>query len=308
MDSFVLMLLTVGIWFCLLCAGISYYSYRMEAQKVTLNLEEKIPPWKYMKNKSSNTPLLHRWMDQMAPIGEKINVLSDPMDFEDYLIKSGYPYQLTVSRLQGAKILGLIGGFIFGLLYYRIGLPLSVLILIFSPFFGYMSPIIWIRMKAKSRQEEIRYELPDFLDMMSITLQAGMGLDNALAYYVDTNKGPLSEELNRLLQEIRFGVQRETAYRSLLSRTTSSELEALIQSLIQAHNLGTPIAQTFAQQSEEMRKMRTEQAKEAAGKAAPKISVVTGLIIAPSIVLLILGAIVYSNFISENSPIQGVFG
>lgn len=302
-----LFLLVIIIWMCLLFAGISYVSYRKKHQDVDESLSRKITPRNIMK-KQSKREFLHSWMDRFAPFGSKIDLLSDPVDLEDTLVKAGYPFGLTVNRIQGAKILGTLVGLFIGLLYYNLGLGYAPVFMMFFIFAGYLAPIYGLRFLAKRRQEEIRYELPDFLDMMSITLQAGMGLDDALTYYVETNpKGPLSEEISRLLQEIRFGVQREYAYRSLLKRTTSAELEALIQSLIQAHNLGTPIADTFAEQADEMRTMRIEQAKEVAGKAAPKISLVSGLVIAPSIMLLILGVIVYSYFLSPNSPIQKLF-
>lgn len=292
--------IVVCTWSCLFLAGIYYYSYCMEEEKVRSNLDRFIPPWKVMKQKRSKKALLHQWMDRLAPTGRKIQILSDDQELEETLTKAGYPYQLTVNRIHGAKIIGLICGAGFGIVCYVFGLPLSVFLFVFGPFLGYMAPIYLIRFIAKKRQQQIRLELPDFLDMMSITLQAGMSLDDALNYYVETSEGPLSEELSRLNQEIRFGVQREIAYRSLIRRTDSPELEALIQSLIQAHNLGTPIAKTFALQAQEMRRMRSEKAKEEAGKAAPKISLITGLIIAPSIMLLILSAIIYTNFIARN--------
>jgi tight adherence protein C len=295
-----LFLLVLGIWACLLFAAMSFYSWYMEKEKVRANLDNYIPPWKVMKLKSSRKDLLHRWMDDLAPTGRKIQILSDDDELEDLLTKAGYPYQLNVQRMHGAKILGAFAGFMVGFFWYLFGLPLDIILVVFGPFLGYLAPKFVVRTLAKRRQEQIRYELPDFLDMMSITLSAGMSLDDALSYYVETTEGPLSEELARLNQEIRFGVQRETAYRSLIQRTESAELESLIQSLIQAHNLGTPIAQTFAQQAEEMRRMRAERAKEAAGKAAPKISLVSGLIIAPSIMLLMLCAIVYSYFIARD--------
>ena len=270
MSSIGIFILVLGIWFCLLFAATSYYSYRMEQRRIQINLDERIPPWKVMKQTRSKTDLLHHWMDRFAPTGEKIEILSDPVELEDDLVKSGYPYGLTVRRIQGAKILGTFAGVGIGFLYWFIGMPFAPVIVIFLPFLGYMAPIYGVKFLAKRRQEQIRYELPDFLDMMSITLQASMGLDEAFAYYVQTNKGPLSEELARLNQEIQFGVQRETAYRSLIRRTDSAELEALIQSLIQAHNLGTPIAKTFAQQAEEMRRMRAEQARKRQERQPPK--------------------------------------
>ncbi|SMO80507.1 type II secretion system F family protein [Melghirimyces algeriensis] len=300
MSSIGIYMMVVGSWFCLFFAAASYYGYQMEKKRILINLDERIPPWKVMKQTRSKTDLIRHWMDQLAPTGEKIEILSDPVELEDHLVKAGHPYGLTVKRLQGAKLLGTFFGLGLGVLYWLIGLPFAPIMLVFSPFIGYMVPIYGIRWLAKRRQEQIRYELPDFLDMMSITLQAGMGLDQALTYYVEATEGPLSEEFSRLNQEIQFGVQREAAYRSLLLRTTSPELEALIQSMIQAHNLGTPIAKTFAEQAEEMRRMRAERAKEAAGKASPKISLVSGFIIAPSIMLLMLGAIAYSYFIKQN--------
>jgi tight adherence protein C len=299
----VLYLLLVAIWACLLFAAMSFYSWYTEKEKIRANLDQYIPPWKVLKQKSSRKDLLHTWLDDLSVTGRKIQILSDDEELEDLLTKAGYPYQLDVKRMHGAKILGALCGFLAGLLWFVLGLPLDIFLVVFGPVLGYLAPKLIIRRMAKRRQEQIRFELPDFLDMMSITLSAGMSLDEALGYYVETTDGPLSEELSRLNQEIRFGVQRETAYRSLIKRTDSPELEALIQSLIQAHNLGTPIAQTVAQQAEEMRRMRMERAKEAAGKAAPKISLVSGLFIAPSIMLLVLAAVVY-NYIFKN----GLFG
>ncbi|MDR6227069.1 type II secretion system F family protein [Desmospora profundinema] len=300
MDSFVLFLLIITIWFLLLFAGVNYFFYRRDYQEVDKYLAKRITPRNVMSNDFSKRETLHRWMDAMSDTGNKIELLSDPQIIEKDLILAGYPYGLNTDRIQGAKVLGAIGGGGLGFLLYVIGFPLGMILFVFLPVMGYMAPMLLLKVLAKKRQEKMRLELPDFMDMMSITLKAGMGLDEALAYYVTTNKGPLSEEFARLNQEIQFGVQREAAYRSLMERTTSSDLEALIQSMIQANNLGTPIAETFAQQAEEMRRMRAERAKEAAGKAAPKISLVSAFVIAPSIVMLILSAFIYSYFVTRN--------
>ncbi|MFD1424519.1 type II secretion system F family protein [Laceyella tengchongensis] len=297
--TFFLYLLIIMIWGCLVFATTSFYSYKKASEEVKGNLDNFIPPWKVMRRKSSRRALLHKWMDSLAPTGKKIQILSDQAELEDSLIKAGHPFQLSVHRMHGAKMLGLFAGIIIAVLLNVIGMPFAQLSFVMLPILGFLSPILLVRYLAKRRQEQVRLELPDFLDMMSITLQAGMAMDDAMAYYAEATGGPLGEELNRMLQEIKFGVQRETAYRGLIKRTESPELEALIMSLIQAHNLGTPIAQTFTQQAIEMRRMRSEKAKEAAGKAAPKISLVSGLVIAPSIMLLMLGAIIY-NVVVKN--------
>lgn len=296
-------------WVALLFAGTSYVTYRREKQIIEQKIDEQV--MFYHEDsipKQGWRQKIKEWIDRLSPVGEKIELLSDPQELELYLIQAGHPFGWRVKHLQGAKMVGGLFGLIFGFLYIFLGLPYGNIFIILFVFGGYLSPIWYVKQKAKKRQEKIRYDLPDYLDMMSITLKAGMGMDDAMGYYVDTTKGPLSEELNRLLQEIRFGVQREVAYRSLINRVDSPELEALIQALIQAHNLGTPVAQTFAQQAEEMRRMRSEQAKEKAGKAAPKISLVGGLVIAPSIVILIFGMVIIKNFLGPDSPIQGVLG
>lgn len=273
MDQYMILLILVfGAWVFVGIAGYYYVQYRKQQEEINKYLSDEEIDQQDVQTERKWDRFI-RWFDQFAPIGEKIQLFSNPIELEDYLIKANYPYGLTLKQLQGAKIVGAIAGTIFGVFYFLLGLPLAPMILVFAPIGGYVAPIFHVRYLAKKRQEEIQYELPDFLDMMSITLQAGMGMDTALEYYVQTTKGPLSEEIKRMLQEIHFGVQREAAYRGLLQRTESPELEALIQSLIQAHRLGTPISQTFAQQSEEMRRMRAEKAKEAAGKAEPKIAI-----------------------------------
>ncbi|MFC4075479.1 type II secretion system F family protein [Salinithrix halophila] len=306
----ILYILVGASWLCLVMAGLMYVSYREKQAEIAQRIEQQSGSTFAAVSQSSEQDwrkTLVAWFDRFAPIGKDIELLSDPEDLKEYLVKAGYPYGMTVDRLQGAKVVFAIGGTILGLFYFLLGLPLAPFMLAFSPLIGYLYPIYAMKSKAKKRQEEIQYDLPDFLDMMSITLKAGMSLDTALDYYVRTNKGPLSEEIGRMSQEVSFGVQRETAYRALMERTDSPELETLIQSIIQAHNLGTPLSETFTQQAMEMRSMRAEKAKEKAGKSEPKISAVAGLVITPSIMILIFGAFVLKFFFADDSPLKGIF-
>src|SRR5699024_7873242 len=104
--------------------------------------------------------------------GEKVNLLSDPDDLKDTIIKAGHPHNLTVKRAHGAKIAGLLTGLIVAFPYFILGLPLNIVVIVAFPLIGYLAPILLLRLLAKRRQEEIGYDLPDFLDMMSITLRA----------------------------------------------------------------------------------------------------------------------------------------
>ena len=182
-----------------------------------------------------------------------------------------------------------------------IGLPFSQYSIIFLPILGYFLPIIIVRNQAKKRQQLIRKDLPDFLDTISTSLQAGINLDQALREVIRFFDGPLREEFSRFNYEIELGVQRETAYRNLLSRNDNTEFQSLIKSLIQGQNLGVPIATTFKIQAEDMRKLREEQVKELAAKASPKVTLVTTFIVAPVSILMIAGLMILNMIYGENS-------
>src|SRR6185312_562615 len=117
--------------------------------------------------------------------------------------------------------------------------------LIVLPLVGYFIPIIIVRLQAKKRQEALRLDLPDFLDTISTSLQAGVSLDQALKEVIRFFDGPLREEFSRFNYEIDLGVPRDTAYRNLLERNDNQEFQGLIKGLIQGQKLGVPIATTF---------------------------------------------------------------
>lgn len=289
-------------WFFLFLAGLYYITFRKRQAEIQQHLVE-YGFQKVLRRFFDRWSFLYDYIDRLAPVGEKVQLLSDPHELKEHLVKAGNPFDLTVQRMNGAKILGALIGLVLSLFYLLLGLPLAPFIIVGLPLMGYMGPIFLIRHLAKQRQEKISYEIPDFLDMMSITLKAGMSLDEALNYYTSTTKGPLSEEVTQLNQEIRFGVHRETAYRNLLERTDSVELDGLVKSLIQALNLGTSVADVFTQQADEIRRMRAERAKEEAGKAGPKITIVSSLVIMPSILILVIGVLIL-YYTGDNSPFK----
>jgi tight adherence protein C len=250
---------------------------------------------------------IEKWIWDLAPVGQRIQFLGDPAYLEQLLIHAGLEQDWRVEQIHGAKMLGLICGIVISFLYLLLGLPLAFLFVPSLLIGGFLSPILYLKKEGKKRQENMRLALPDFLDMMSVTLKAGMSFDIALGYYTKVTKTPLAEEFSRFLQELHFGIERETAYRAIQRRVTVRELHALIQTLVQVHRLGAPVAQVFADQAKQMRGLRTEKAKEAAGKAAPRISLISGLVIAPSIFLFVLGMILLKSFFSPDSPLHMFF-
>jgi tight adherence protein C len=256
------------------------------------------------KNKTSMVQKLTKYADEFSDLGQRINFFSENHDVKDWLQKSGNRYGLTVERFQGMKIVLLLIGFISGILSLVIGLPFSQYALILNPVIGYFLPIVLVRNQAKKRQEALRHDLPDFLDTISTSLQAGVSLDQALREVIRFFDGPLREEFSRFNHEIDLGVQRETAYRNLLQRNDNPEFQSLIKALMQGLKLGVPIATTFKVQAEDMRQFREEQVKELAAKASPKVTLVTTFVVAPVSILMIAGLMLLNLIYGENSIIK----
>ncbi|VEF49214.1 Flp pilus assembly protein TadB [Bacillus freudenreichii] len=242
-----------------------------------------------------------KYADEFSDLGERINFFSENEDVAVWLKKSGNVFQLSIAQFQGLKIFLMVAGFFAGVLGFIIGLPFSQYGLIFLPLAGYFTPIIIVRAQAKQRQENLRLDLPDFLDTISTSLQAGVSLNQALKEVIRFFDGPLREEFSRFLYEIDLGVPRETAYRNLLDRNDNREFQSLIKGLIQGERLGVPIATTFKIQAEALRQIREEQIKELAAKASPKVTLVTTFVVAPVSILMIAGLMVLNLIFGENS-------
>lgn len=263
----------------------------------------------YTRNVSRKQKMIEKFLhfsNDFSDLGQRINFFSENIDVKKWLTQAGHPYKLTVEQFQGLKIFFLLIGFIFGGLLLVIGFPFSQILIIILPIVGYMMSILWIKSKAKARQADISYQLPDFLDTMSVTLQAGVGMNQALRDIVPYFEGPIKEEFGRFLQEISIGIPRIDAYQMLLQRNDSKEFQILIKSLIQGERLGVPIADSFKQQAEEMRKLKKEMIKEKAAKASPKVTLVTTFLVLPSSIILI-GGLMIINMFSQNGGVFSLF-
>ncbi len=306
MDALIILMIIL-FWFTIWMAIRHYYVFSREKRELLEHISDVTYTdvfEKKTKKKNRRGLLIQKltkYSEDFSDLGQRVNFFSENHDVENWLRKSGNSYNLTVERFQGLKIFLLIVGFFGGVLSLIIGLPFSQYSIIFLPILGYFLPIIIVRNQAKKRQQLIRKDLPDFLDTISTSLQAGINLDQALREVIRFFDGPLREEFSRFNYEIELGVQRETAYRNLLSRNDNTEFQSLIKSLIQGQNLGVPIATTFKIQAEDMRKLREEQVKELAAKASPKVTLVTTFIVAPVSILMIAGLMILNMIYGENS-------
>jgi tight adherence protein C len=182
-------------------------------------------------------------------------------------------------------IVGVIGGFQWGggILFG------SVITGLLAGGFGYVLPDLLLWSRGKERQEIIQRELPDTLDQLTISVEAGLGFDAALTRVASTGQGPLAEELRRLLGEVKVGVPRGEALRHLLDRTDVQELRHFVLALQQAEEYGLPVARVLRIQSSELRVKRRQRAEEQAMKIPVKIVFPLVLCIFPALFVVLLG-------------------
>ena len=154
---------------------------------------------------------------------------------------------------------------------------------------GYAMPGTWLSSRGKRRKTEITRGLPDAIDLLTISVEAGLGFDPALARVVEKWDNALTRELGRMLSEIRMGSSRRDAMRELANRVNVEDLNTFISAVIQADQLGVSISQVLRIQSKQMRQKRRQRAEEKAQKAPLKMLFPMIFLIFPSIYIVILG-------------------
>ncbi len=182
----------------------------------------------------------------------------------------------------------------FGLLLFLGKLPAGqIFIFVMVLFvFGYFGPNFWLNSQIQRRQRAIQRSLPDVLDLLCVSVEAGLGFDSAVSKVVDKMKGPITDEFHRMLQEVRMNKSRREALRDLSERVNLPDLSTFIASLIQADQLGVSIAKVLRIQSEQMRIKRRLRAQEQAQKAAVKMVFPLVFFIFPAMFIVLLGPVV----------------
>ena len=209
------------------------------------------------------------------------------------LEKAGYPGGLRGADWIGVKILSLIAFAIIGLL---LGLLLTsgsfVVALLFAAgggALGYLAPEFWLGRKIRARSMQMVLQLPDALDLLTISVEAGLGFDAALAKVVEKMEGPLVDEFRQALAEVRMGRPRREALRDVAQRADAQPVTNFIGAIVQAEQLGVPIAKVLQIQSNQLRIERRQRAEEAAAKAPVKMLFPMVGCIFPTIFIVILG-------------------
>jgi len=228
---------------------------------------------------------LGRFVDRLMPYDMYKRV-------DQLLVYAGSPAGWDAERVISLKIIGAIGGLILGLFVGALlpwGGASFILVAAFFAVFGYLLPGAYVGGMARKRQKEIQRSLPDVMDLLTISVEAGLGFDAALAQVVKNVPGSLSEEIGRLLQEMQIGVSRADAFRHLSDRTDVDDLHAFVLSMIQADLFGVSIANVLRAQAREQRQKRRQRAEEIAMKIPVKIIFPVIFCVLPALFVVILG-------------------
>lgn len=148
-------------------------------------------------------------------------------------------------------------------------------------------PDISLWSQASERQEKIEDELPDFLDVLAVTVSAGLSFRGALERVIERSDGPLTDEMRLTLRQMDVGQSRSEAFQDLRKRTRSESLESFITALLQSEELGAPLTDALNQIALDMRRVTAQRARQKAAKANPKISAVVSLVMVPATMVLI---------------------
>jgi tight adherence protein C len=154
---------------------------------------------------------------------------------------------------------------------------------------GFLLPHVVLSLKVRSRQEAIRRALPDVLDLLTITVEAGLSLDAALAQVVRNSEGPLTLEIARMLQEVQLGVSRVDALRQLAARTDVEELNSFVLAMVQAEEFGVSTMKVLRAQAKQMRLKRRQRAELKSMQVPVKIVFPLIFCIMPALFVVIVG-------------------
>ncbi len=227
-------------------------------------------------------------MDRFTVLGRRLTPVGAATRLASQLDLAGNPSPWTLERVLAVKALGAVAlPALAAVLFSDWNLGRAVLLTAPVAACGFFLPNILVYNAATKRQAVIQKELPDSLDLLMISVEAGMGFDAAINHVAQNTTGPLSGEFFRVLQEMQMQ-SRSDSFRALGERTTVTELRTFVSALVQADALGIPIGRVLREQAKEMRLKRRQRAEEQAMKVPVKVLFPMVVFILPVIFVIIL--------------------
>jgi tight adherence protein C len=208
------------------------------------------------------------------------------------LLRAGYPYSLTILDFFGAKLLAALAAVALALYLLALRQAGSLGALLLAAGTGvlaFLLPDFWLGSRVRQRQQQIRRSLPDTLDMLTICVDAGAGLDSGMLKISEKWHNALASEFGKVVAEIRIGLSRREALQNLVTRTSVPEVGTFVAVLLQAEQFGLSVASVLHTQSEQMRIRRWQRAEEEARKVPIKLLFPLIFLIFPALLAVTLG-------------------
>ena len=237
-------------------------------------------------------PLFRKILDSIGAL----TPVKDVERIQRRLAEAGSPAGLSAPDILGIQILA---GILFGGTYLAVmqvlGLvtpeetPTHIRNTVVIVALGYLMPRLWLRGRADRRKHEIERAFPDALDLLSVSVDAGLALDTAMVRVCERWSNALTQEFNRAILEIRVGTPRDAALQRMASRSGVRDLVTFVAVLIQSTELGVSIAQTLHAQAAQVRVRRRQRAEELARQASVKMVFALVLLVFPALLVVLLG-------------------
>ena len=229
-------------------------------------------------------------VERLAALALRLNPKASAEAIGRRLIAAGLSQRISTSQFLAVKAALAVAGVVAGIAFGSTVAAIAVVFL--TPLLatvGFICPDVILTFRIRERRERIRSELPDALDLLAVSVEAGLGLDGAIAKLTEHMEGALVDEFALTLGEMRIGEARPEALKKLAERVPAPEVSAFVRSVVQAEQLGISLGRILRVQAADSRLRRQAAAEERAMKAPIKMLFPTALFIFPAMFVVILG-------------------
>lgn len=236
--------------------------------------------------------VLQPLQERALKLGRRISGADTAERIRKKLDIAGNPAGWTVDRVTASKVMGAGVGFLLGLAAGFVMADALTTRLIFAGAglaIGFFGPNLYLYQLAYDRANKLQKDLPDAIDLMTISVESGLGFDAAVQQVAQNTEGPLADEFSRMIREMQLGMGRGEALRSLGDRVNVDDLRSFVSAMVQADSFGIPIAQVLRVQSAEMRVRRRQRAEEKAQQVPVKITIPLIFCILPALFVAVMG-------------------
>lgn len=277
-----------------MCAGVALTCLSL----AIFDILELIQLDKDVKAESKHLPIILKifmpFVPNVIPLVKHHTFDSSRKNAEEQLLMAGYDQAITPDAFLAVRMLITLAGFIVFILFVMGANPLAGVIMLLVL---YMYPNVWLRSIIKKRHFAILKALPNVLDLLTLSVEAGKDFITALRdILLRRRMDPLGEELGRTLSEIQLGKQRATALKDLSHRVRQPELTSVLNAIVQADELGVSIGQLLRIQGDQLRNKRFSRAEKLANEAPVKILFPVVIFIFPSVIIILMAPIVMQAF------------